>query len=149
MTTTNAIGKRTASRCVLRFIVHLNRKVGGVIMHDWVLLKAKALGIHGGCAFRGIAGFGRHGILHEQTFWELSGELPVEICFVCSEEEAYRLLDVVEEAKLSVFYALSPTRYGIAGTDRAEWSGASREPGDPGPQACGAVRPAPASARGP
>jgi uncharacterized protein len=106
----------------LRFIVHENRKVGGLIMHDWLLLKAKALGIHGGCAFRGIAGFGRHGILHEQTFWDLAGELPVEIRFVCSEEEAYRLLDVVEEAKLSVFYVFSPTRYGIAGTDRAEWS---------------------------
>ena len=103
MTTTKRDWKAHSLEGVfLRFIVHENRKVGGVIMHDWVLLKAKALGIHGGCAFRGIAGFGRHGILHEQTFWELSGELPVEICFVCSEEEAYRLLDVVEEARALV-----------------------------------------------
>jgi PII-like signaling protein len=106
----------------LRFIVHENRKVGGLIMHDWLLKKAQKLGIHGGCAFHGIAGFGRHGILHEQTFWDLAGELPVEIRFVCSEEEAYRLLDAVEEAKLSMFYVFSPTRYGIAGADRAEWS---------------------------
>jgi uncharacterized protein len=106
----------------LRFIVHENRRVGGLLMHDWLLKKAQMLGIHGGCAFRGIAGFGRHGILHEQTFWDLAGELPVEIRFVCSEEEAYQLLDLVEEARLSVFYVLSPTRYGIAGTDRADWS---------------------------
>jgi PII-like signaling protein len=105
----------------LRFIVHENRKVGGLIMHDWLLKKAKALGIHGGCAFRGIAGFGRHGILHEQTFWELAGDLPVEIRFVCGEADAHRLLDVVEEAKLSVFYVISPTRYGIAGAAKSEW----------------------------
>jgi PII-like signaling protein len=123
MTTTTRDWKAHSLEGVfLRFIVHENRKVGGLIMHDWLLLKAKALGIHGGCAFRGIAGFGRHGVLHEQTFWDLSGELPVEIRFVCSEEEAYRLLDAVEEAELSVFYVLSPTRYGIAGLDRAEWS---------------------------
>jgi PII-like signaling protein len=106
----------------LRFIVHENRKVHGLIMHDWLLKKAKTLGIHGGCAFRGIAGFGRHGILHEQTFWELAGDLPVEIRFVCSEEEAYRLLDLVDDAKLSMFYVISPTRYGIAGAERSEWS---------------------------
>jgi PII-like signaling protein len=107
----------------LRFIVHEKRRVGGLIMHDWLLKKAKALGIHGGCAFRGIAGFGRHGILHEQTFWELAGDLPVEIRFVCTQEEAYRLLDVVDDAKLSMFYVISPTHYGIAGAQRSEWSG--------------------------
>jgi PII-like signaling protein len=106
----------------LRFIVQENRKVHGLIMHDWLLKKAQALGIHGGCAFRGIAGFGRHGILHEQMFWELAGDMPVEIRFVCSEEQAYRLLDVVEEAQQSVFYVISPTRYGIAGAEKSEWS---------------------------
>jgi PII-like signaling protein len=108
----------------LRFIVHEKRTVSGMVMHDWLLLKAKALGIHGGCVFRGIAGFGRHGVLHEQTFWELAGDLPVEIRFVCGEDEAYRLLDAVEEAQQSVFYVIAPTRYGITGTDRGDWSAA-------------------------
>jgi PII-like signaling protein len=117
----------------LRFIVHDGRRLHGLVLHDWLLKKAQALGIHGGCAFHGIAGFGRHGVLHEQTFWELSGGLPVEIRFVCSEEEAYHLLDVVEEAKLSVFYVISPTRYGIAGAAKSEWSEGIPGPGEPGP----------------
>jgi uncharacterized protein len=117
----------------LRFIVHDGRRFHGLIIHDWLLKKAQALGIHGGCAFHGIAGFGRHGILHEQTFFELAGDLPVEICFVCSEEEAYRLLDVVEDAKLSVFYVISPTRYGIAGAAKSEWSEGMPGPGEPRP----------------
>jgi PII-like signaling protein len=29
------------------------------------------LGIHGGSAFKAIAGFGRHGVLHEDHFFEL------------------------------------------------------------------------------
>ena len=62
------------------------------------------------------------GILHEQMFWELAVDMPVEIRFVCSEEQAYRLLDVVEEAQQSVFYVISPTRYGIAGAEKSEWS---------------------------
>lgn len=115
-------GTHSLEGVFLRFILHENRKVHGLIMHDWLLKKAKTLGIHGGCAFRGIAGFGRHGVLHEQTFWELAGDLPVEIQFVCTEAEAYRLLDVVDDAKLSVFYVISPSRYGIAGAERAEWS---------------------------
>ena len=49
----------------LRFIVHDGRRLHGLVLHDWLLKKAQALGIHGGCAFHGIAGFGRHGVLHE------------------------------------------------------------------------------------
>jgi PII-like signaling protein len=117
----------------LRFIVHEGRRFHGLTIHDWLLKKAQALGIHGGCAFHGIAGFGRHGILHEQMFWELSGDLPVEIRFVCDEEQACHLLDAVEEASLSLFYVISPTRYGIAGAKKSEWSQAMPSPGAPAP----------------
>lgn len=106
----------------LRFIVHENRRFRGKLLYDWLLLEAKKLGIPGGSAFRGIAGYGRHGVLHEEHFFELAADLPVEVRFVCSAEQAYRLLERVEEAELSMFYVLSPTRYGIAGVPRDEWS---------------------------
>jgi len=106
----------------LRFIVHENRRFRGKPLYDWLLLEAKKLGIPGGSAFRGIAGYGRHGVLYEEHFFELAADLPVEVRFVCSAELAYRLLDRVEAAELSLFYALSPTRYGIAGVARDEWS---------------------------
>jgi uncharacterized protein len=106
----------------LRLIVHENRTYQGKAMHDWLLLKARELGIHGGSAYRGIAGFGRHGILHEERFFELAGDLPVEVRFVCQQDEAYRLLDAIEDAELSVFYVLGPTLYGVAGTPKEDWS---------------------------
>jgi len=33
--------------------------------------KSQVYGISGGSAFRAVAGFGRHGKLHEETFFEL------------------------------------------------------------------------------
>lgn len=105
---------------VLRFIVQEGSKHRGEIMHDWLLLTAKKIGVHGGSAFHGIAGFGRHGILREEHFFELAGDLPVEIRLLCTEEQAYRLLDIVEDAELSLFYSLSPAHYGITGMDKSD-----------------------------
>jgi PII-like signaling protein len=77
------------------------------------LERAKKLGIHGGSAFRAIAGFGRHGILHEDHFFELAGNLPVEVVFVVGEEEAARLLELVRQEKIRVFYVLMPAEFGV------------------------------------
>lgn len=108
----------------LRFLVHENRRFEGRLVYEWLLQTAKHLGIHGGSAYRGIAGFGRHGILHEEHFFELAGDLPVEIGFVCGEDEANRLLDAVENAELSLFYVIGPIRYGVAGLKKADWPSA-------------------------
>ncbi len=62
---------------LLRFYVHENRKHGHIALFEWLLEQAKAMGIHGGSAFRAIAGFGRHGILHEEHFFELAADMTV------------------------------------------------------------------------
>jgi PII-like signaling protein len=55
-------------------------------------------------AFRAIAGYGRHGHMHEQTFFELAGELPVQVEFVLGAEKADALLDAVRIHRLNLFY---------------------------------------------
>ena len=99
----------------LQFIVHEGQKHGSSMMHDWLLMAARKLGIPGGSAFHGIAGYGRKGVLHEQHFFELAGDLPVEVHFVCSEAQAASLLDQVKCEGLSLFYVLSSVRYGVVG----------------------------------
>lgn len=106
----------------LRFLVHENRLHRHKTVYLWLLEEARRLGIHGGSAYRGIAGYGRHGVFHEAHFFELAGDLPVEIRFVCSETDAYRLLDRVEEEELSLFFVICPTHYGIAGAHKDEWA---------------------------
>jgi PII-like signaling protein len=103
----------------LRFYVHENRKHHGILLYEWLLERAKQVGIHGGSAFRAIAGFGRHGILHEQHFFELAGDLTVEVEFLLNEEQAQVLLGVLREEKVRVFYAKVAAEFGMIGNGAA------------------------------
>lgn len=97
----------------LRFFVHENRRHHGILIYEWLLEAAKKLDIHGGSAFRAIAGFGRHGVMHEQHFFELAGDMTVRVDFVVTFEEADRILKLVTGEKLSIFYAELPTEFGV------------------------------------
>lgn len=97
----------------LRFYVHENRKHHGMLLYEWLLETAKKAGIHGGSAFRAIAGYGRHGVLHEQHFFELAGELTVEVEFLLSDEQADLLLGVLRRERVHVFYAKVPAEFGV------------------------------------
>jgi uncharacterized protein len=97
----------------LRFYVHENRRHNGILLYEWLLETAKKQGIHGGSAFRAIAGFGRHGVLHEQHFFELAGDLTVEVEFVLSEEEAATLLGLIQREQIRLFYARVPAEFGM------------------------------------
>jgi len=99
----------------LRFYTYENRKHNGALLYEWLLEHAKHLGIHGGSAFRAIAGFGRHGRLHEQHFFELAGEVPVLVEFIATEAEADALIAALRSEKLNLFYARLPIEFDITG----------------------------------
>jgi PII-like signaling protein len=103
----------------LRFYMHENRKHHGILLYEWLLEKAKKAGIHGGSAFRAIAGYGRHGVLHEQHFFELAGDLTVEVEFLLSEEQAQTLLGALREEKVRLFYAKAAAEFGMIGNGSA------------------------------
>jgi uncharacterized protein len=96
----------------LRFYVHENRKHHGILLYEWLLETAKKAGIQGGSAFRAIAGYGRHGVLHEQHFFELAGDLAVEVEFLLSEAQAENLLDTLAREKINLFYAKGAAEFG-------------------------------------
>ncbi len=102
----------------LRFDTHENRKVGGVLLYEWLLGEAKKLGIHGGTAFKAMAGFGRHGVMHEAKFFELAGDLTVEVEFIATDEEAEKLLRAVAAARVRLFYARVPAEFAILEGER-------------------------------
>ena len=97
---------------LLRFYVHENRKHAHIALYEWLFEQARAMGIHGGSAFRAIAGFGRHGILHEEHFFELAADMTVEVEFVVTDEEAERLLELLRRERISIFYARTPAEFG-------------------------------------
>jgi PII-like signaling protein len=97
----------------LKFYMHENRNHQHTLVYEWLLEQAKKLGIHGGSAFKAISGFGRHGVFHEDHFFELAGDLPVEVVFMVSEEEAEQLLDVIRSEGLTLFYIRMHAEYGV------------------------------------
>jgi len=75
-------------------------------LYEWLLEEAKSMGIHGGSAFRAIAGFGRGGHMHEDTFFELAGELAVKVEFILDEEMSDKLLERVRTQNMKIFYVI-------------------------------------------
>src|SRR5207249_4012212 len=103
---------------LLRFYVHENRKHAHISLYEWLLEQAQAIGIHGGSAFRAIAGFGRHGVLHEEHFFELAANMTVEVEFVVNEDEAEAMLALLKKEHISIFYARVPAEFGAIEGDR-------------------------------
>lgn len=99
----------------LRLYTYENRKHHGVPVYEWLLDQAEKLGIHGGSAFKAMAGFGRQGALHEQHFFELAGEQPVLVEFIVTAQQAQLFLDLLKAEKLHLFYATLATECGVVG----------------------------------
>lgn len=99
--------------CFLKFYVAENRRHRHRLVYEWLLEEARKFGLHGGSAFRALAGFGRHGRLHEEHFFELAGDLPVEVGFVVTREEADRFLTHVGKEGLNLFYLRVPVETGF------------------------------------
>lgn len=97
----------------LDFYVGEKQHHAGMPLYEWLLEQAKSLGIHGGSAFRAIAGFGRHGRLHEDTFFELAGELAVKVEFVLDDAMAEQMMQRVGSQGLKVFYVRCPVQAGV------------------------------------
>ena len=104
----------------LRFYVHEDHRHHHILLWEWLLEQANKMGVRGGSAFRAMAGFGRHHVLHEQHFFELAGSLTVEVEFIVTEAEGKQLLGLIEQEKVRLFYACIPARFGILNPDRKD-----------------------------
>jgi uncharacterized protein len=89
---------------LLSFYVSEKQHHAGMPLYEWLLEEAKSLGVHGGSAFRAIAGFGRHGKMREETFFELAGELAVKVEFIIDDALAKKLLEKVHSQNMKLFY---------------------------------------------
>lgn len=97
----------------LRFYTHARVKHHGMLLSEWLLEQAKKHKLGGGSVFRAIAGFGRHGVLHEEAFFELADDLPIQIEFVLRENEADEMLQLVRDAGIELVYVRIPACIGI------------------------------------
>jgi uncharacterized protein len=99
----------------LRFYVHENVRHKHSLLYEWLLQHAKGMGVYGGSVFRAVEGFGRHGVLHSAHFFELAGEMTMEVEFILTHELADRLLESLSHEDLSLVYARLPAEFGVIG----------------------------------
>ncbi|TES79548.1 DUF190 domain-containing protein [Burkholderia cepacia] len=103
-------------RVFLRFYVHEQHRLHWKPLWEWLLEEANRMGVAGGSAFRAMAGFGQHRVLHEDRFFELQGSLAIEVEFIVTEDEAQRLLARLSQEKVRVCYAMMPAQFGVIDT---------------------------------
>ena len=94
------------------YMPEFEKHPNGEALHQWLINKAKSLGIQGGTATRGVSGFGRHGDISVDNVF---GESPMEMAFMTSEELAGKLLDLLKQEKITLFYIKSEAEYGWLG----------------------------------
>jgi uncharacterized protein len=100
---------------LLRVFVHEGQHHHGEVLYNWLLRRARTMGITGGAAYREIAGHGRHDRSHAQSFFELAGELPVEVAFAMTESDADKFLEMLASEVPRLFYIKSPCDFGYVG----------------------------------
>lgn len=77
---------------LLRFYVHEDHRHPGQRVWKWLLEQANRLGIRNGSAFKAMAGFGRHHLLHE----------------------------LLHAEQVRLFYAYTPVRFGLTHPESAD-----------------------------
>jgi PII-like signaling protein len=112
----------------LRFYFQESQHCRDGVAWEWLMKQANKLGIRGGSAFRAMAGFGHHHVMHDFKFFEVASPLAVEVEFIVTEAEAAMLLDLVEKEGVRAFYTRIPAAFGIINPDAQDLK--ARAPGE-------------------
>lgn len=105
----------TMGDVMLRLFTEEDHKHKDKLVYEWLLETGRELGISGGSAFRALAGYGHHGRIHEDSFFELAGKLPVEVMFAAKAEQMDALLARIAAEGLHLFYIRTPAETGTTG----------------------------------
>lgn len=99
----------------LTFYCHRHARHAGMLVSEWLLELARRQGLGGGSVFRAIAGFGRHGVLHEEQFFDLADDLPLKVEFLLRTDQADALLAAARAAGVDAVYAKVPASFAVLG----------------------------------
>ncbi|MGA2951792.1 MAG: DUF190 domain-containing protein [Caulobacteraceae bacterium] len=85
------------SAVLLRIYTEEARRSGGRPLYEDIVLKARAAGLAGATVLRGPMGYGSHGKLHSAKIIDLSGNLPLVIEIVDTEDKVRTFADQLRE----------------------------------------------------
>jgi len=82
--------------CLLRILIGEGSKHGGKPLYEWLVFRARELGLAGATVTRGVMGFGANSRIHTAKILRLSEDLPVVIEIVDTREKIESYLETVE-----------------------------------------------------
>ena len=83
--------------CLLRIFIGEADRHEGKPLYEWLVLKAREMGLAGATVVRGMIGFGAHSRLHTFRIERLSTDLPIVVEIVDTREEIEQFLKIVDD----------------------------------------------------
>jgi len=91
---------------LLRIFIGESDRYEGKPLYEWLVLKAKELGLAGATVLRGLMGFGANSCIHTSKILRLSMDLPIVVEIVDTPEKIDAFLacvkDVVKEGLVTL-----------------------------------------------
>lgn len=81
---------------LLRIFIGESDKHDGKPLYEWIVQQARAQGLAGATAWRGIIGFGAHSRVHTFKIERLSEDLPIVIEIVDTRDKLERFLSSID-----------------------------------------------------
>jgi PII-like signaling protein len=72
---------------VLKIYASSTDRLGGRLLYEDIVLRAREAGISGATVYRGMMGYGISSHIHSSKFWELTEKLPVVIELIDTEDK--------------------------------------------------------------
>jgi len=81
---------------LLRIFIGESDKHEGKLLYEWLVLKAREMGLAGATVLRGMVGFGAHSRLHTFKIERLSEDLPIIVEIVDTKEKLDSFLALID-----------------------------------------------------
>ena len=83
---------------LLRIFIGENDKYERQPLYEWIVRKARELGLAGATVFRGLEGFGARSRVHTAKILRLSSDLPIVIEIVDTSEKIEQFMPIIDDA---------------------------------------------------
>ena len=82
---------------LLRIFIGESDRHDGKLLYEWIVLKAREVGLAGATVMRGMMGFGAHSRLHTFKIERLSQDLPIIVEIVDTREKLESFLAIIDK----------------------------------------------------
>jgi PII-like signaling protein len=82
--------------CLLRIMIGEGDRHEGKPLYEWLVLKARELGLAGATVLRGMMGFGANSRIHTSKILRISEDLPIIVEIVDTQEKLDNYLTVID-----------------------------------------------------